>query len=119
MRVIGAMQLNITMTAAAAELTDMATGFSEVGDIVATASSRTAPRRTGALAQSMGHETGGKNTAVITSPLIYAGPIHWGRPSHNIRADPFVTDAAGATEDKQVGALERDAQRILNRVRGA
>src|SRR6516165_3508077 len=39
------MQLNITMTAAAAELTDMATGFSEVGDIVATASSRAAPHR--------------------------------------------------------------------------
>ena len=110
--------MNATLSAASYSLDDMP-GFADVGEIVAGASSDAAPVLTGALAGSMtSTREGGKNTATITSPLVYAVPIHWGRPAHNIRANPFVMKAADETEDRQVSALEHDAQRILNKVRG-
>lgn len=49
----------------------------------------------------------------------YAGPIHWGWPSHNIEPQPFIAAAAQDTEPQWLGLYERDVQRTLDRVKGA
>jgi hypothetical protein len=100
----------------------MAGAIKALGDIDATAAAATitsavpstAPRRTGRLAGSF---TSGKGT--ITSPLVYAVPIHWGRPAHNIEANPFVYRAADHAQARWVADLEKSGQRICDDVEGA
>lgn len=49
----------------------------------------------------------------------YAGPIHWGWPSHNIEPQPWVSAAAEDTQSVWLGMYEKDVQQALNRVKGA
>ena len=50
--------------------------------------------------------------------MPYAGPIHWGWPARNIKAQPFVVEAAQATEAEWVAMYEAEVDRILERVEG-
>jgi hypothetical protein len=86
----------------------------EAARIIAARIPATAPRRTGRLAGSF---ISGRDT--ITSPLVYAVPIHWGRPAHNIERDPFVYPAADQSESQWIAAVERSGQKICDGVRGA
>lgn len=97
----------------------MREGFAEAGRIIGAAGTSTAPRRTGRLAGSVRSNPEGPNTSMITSPLVYAVPIHWGRPAHHIEANPFLMRGAERSESLWLGALERDAQRICDQVQGA
>jgi hypothetical protein len=96
----------------------MRPGFDEAGRIIATASARIAPVRTGALRNSVQGESSGRNLALITSPLIYAGPVHWGRPGHNI-ATLFILRGADASSAQWGQAIEHNAQAVCDSVEGA
>jgi hypothetical protein len=120
-KITGGARLAATLDAAAKDIADMPAGYARAGEIVSAAGASGAPRRSGRLASSVGtvRGEGGKATATITSPLVYAVPIHWGRPAHNIEANPFLMRAADRSEAQWLGALEAEAQRICNSVEGA
>jgi hypothetical protein len=105
-------RLVATMDRAAKALPEMDT--TEAARVIAARIPATAPRRTGRLAGSF---ISGRDT--ITSPLVYAVPIHWGRPAHNIQRDPFVYSAADASESQWTTALETAGQKICDGVHGA
>jgi hypothetical protein len=116
---VGSPRLISTLARAEKDIADMSKGFAEAGKIAAQAGVSAAPRLTGALARSITSEPGDRNTAVLTSPLVYAIPIHWGRPAHNIAPNPFLMRGAELSESRWLNALEQDAQRICNQVQGA
>jgi hypothetical protein len=113
----GEAQLARTMARATAQLDHLPS--EPAARIVTAAAQRAAPRRTGRLAASLRAAAGLDGAGTITSPLVYAVPIHWGRPAHNIQADPFIVRAAAATEPEWVRALEPAAQKVCDGVSGA
>jgi len=116
-RVVGESRLVSTLARAEKALAQMdTTGAAEV---IAGAAGTTAPRgRTGRLAGSFGASLqDGRGT--IASDVVYAVPIHWGRPAHNIRRNPFVYPAVQHSEPSWVRALEESGQRICDEVEGA
>ena len=50
--------------------------------------------------------------------MPYAGAIHWGWPARNIVGQPFLTDAAKATEPIWVAQYLADIQKIVDKVKG-
>jgi hypothetical protein len=111
-KVVGEDRLASTMDRAAKQLSDIDT--TEAAAAIANRIPATAPRRSGRLAGSF---TSGRGT--ITSPLVYAVPIHWGRPAHNIEANPFVYRARDEAESQYLAALEKSGQKICDEVQGA
>ena len=117
-RIQGAARLASTLDTAAAKMGDLP-GIADAAGIITSAGRAGAPRLTGRLAGSLASSRSGKNAAQMTSPLVYAVPIHWGRPAHDIAANPFLVRAAEQTETQWVGAVEKSAQDVLDRVQGA
>lgn len=88
--------------------------------LVASAASSRAPRRTGRLASSV-RGNRAANRAVVSAgsaALPYAGPIHYGWPARSIEPQPFVIDAAQATEPAWLPLYAADVDRALDVVRG-
>ena len=56
--------------------------------------------------------------SVGRASVPYAGAIHWGWPARNIRAQPFLTNAAASTEPTWVAQYLADIQKIVDQVRG-
>lgn len=56
--------------------------------------------------------------AGFAARVPYAGPIHWGWPARNIRAQPFAAEAAKATEPQWTKAYERKVRQTINSVKG-
>ena len=119
LNVRGAAELIGTLAIAAAAVADLEAGFSAAAQIIEHAQAAGAPRRTGRLAGAMSMRYTNRNEATLTNPLVYAVPIHWGRPAHNIEANPYVVRAADRTEHMWNKAIEDDAQRQLDKVHGA
>ena len=113
-KVEGLANLKRSMRAAGVDLADLKQATSEVARIVQAA----APHRTGNLAGSI-TANNAMNRAVVGSRLVYAGPIHWGWESRNIAANPFVTEAAKATEDIWLAVWLTAVDQILADVKGA
>jgi mannose/cellobiose epimerase-like protein (N-acyl-D-glucosamine 2-epimerase family) len=118
LKVQGSARLKSTLEKAARDIADMSDGFAEAGRIIDAAGTSGAPRRTGRLASSVRSDRAGRNSSMLTAPVVYAVPIHWGRPAHSIEANPFLMRAADRTEAQWLAALERDAQRICDQVEG-
>lgn len=87
---------------------------------VAAAASARAPRRSGALAGSLrGNAAAGRATVSAGGArLPYAGPIHYGWPAHKIEPQPFIIDAAQATEPVWLPMYAADVDKALDVVRG-
>lgn len=49
----------------------------------------------------------------------YAGVIHYGWPKRNIRPQPFISNAAEATEPTWTKEYERKVREVINSVHGA
>lgn len=117
-RVLGEARLSSTLDGAAKKVGDLP-GFAKAAGVISSASSSGAPRRTGRLASSLTSRRSGPNVSEMTSPLVYAIPIHWGSPAHNIAANPFYVRAAEQTESQWAKAVEKSAQDVLDGVQGA
>ena len=115
--VLGSAEFNATMSVAQMQMADLP-GFADAGQELAHAGRNEAPRLTGRLAGSLMVTKEDRGSATVTSPLVYAVPIHWGRPAHNIEANPFLMRAADREQSRIEHALEHSAQSVLNRVRG-
>lgn len=120
-RLVGAARLRATLRAAGADLGDLKTANAAAAATVAAAAGVRAPRRSGALASSVrGNRAVGKAVVMAgRGSVAYAGPIHWGWAARGIEPNPFVIDAAEATEPVWTAAYAVDVQRAVNNVRGA
>lgn len=121
LQVEGGRELRASLKAAGADLGDLKAAHRAASTLVSAAAAGRAPRRTGTLAASL------RPGATQTSALIrgggarvpYGGPIHWGWPGHNIAPNPFISEAAQATEPTWVEAYRRDVAHIVDSVKGA
>jgi hypothetical protein len=116
----GGKRLEATLADAAKRIAEMPDGFALAARELANLAGGAAPRRTGRLASSVrpGPRTGG-GTSMVTSPLVYAVPVHWGRPAHSIEANPFIFRVADREQARWLKPLEDAAQRICDGVQGA
>lgn len=121
-QVVGAKQLRRTMKRAGEDLTQMNRANAAVSGFVAARAQGTAPRgETGKLAASV------RGSAARTSATVraggarvpYAGPIHWGWPARNIRAQPWISEAATSTESTWIAIYTDAIDLIIGKVRGA
>jgi hypothetical protein len=115
----GIERFEATIARAAHDIGALHDGFDEAGRIVADAASSSAPVLTGALAASIESMFTGPMGTDISSGLEYAGPVHWGVPSRNIEARPFILEGARESEAQWTEALEHDAQKVCDSVKGA
>lgn len=119
-RVRGAAQLRRTLRRAAGDLDEVKAAHRRAAAYVAGVASARAPRRSGRLAGGVRGNNAARRATVSAGGygVVYAGPIHWGWPARNIAAQPFISDAAVATEPTWVGMYLDDVNRILSKVKG-
>lgn len=119
-RILGVDALVRSLKTAADTIDELKDAHKRAGDIVADEAELRAPRRTGALAGSIKAARQAKRARVQAgrAAVPYAGPIHWGWPARNIEAQPFLTDAATATESQWFAAYLEDVQAALDKVKG-
>lgn len=115
----GADTLDRTMHDAADELGDLHMALGKGGDVVVAAARQRAPHRTGALAASIRVQSVDATGVRMGSTAPYAGVIHWGWPARAIRAQPFLSDAAQATERQWVEFVEQSVLDAVDGVKGA
>lgn len=116
-RVDGAARLQRTMRDAGRRLTRLRPAHRTAAQTISTAAARNAPRRTGRLAGSL-TPTAGDDLATVASNQPSAGVIHWGWPGHNITANPFLTQAAEATEPRWFGVYVDVLGQALHDIKG-
>jgi hypothetical protein len=120
-RVEGLDRLVRTLNKAQVDLSDLKDAHAAVGRIVAADAQARAPRRTGRLAGSIRASRQARRAQVVAggAKVLYAPAIHWGWPSRGIAANPFLSDAAQATESQWVPLYRQDVQAALDKVKGA
>lgn len=78
--------------------------------------------RLGATVRSSGTKTAGivraGNNRKTQSGVPYAGPIHWGWPARNIKANPFLSYSAQATEPTWIKLYEKYLDSTLDKIKG-
>lgn len=99
---------------AAVELDDLdSTAGPSAAASVLVAAQWGAPRRTGLLASS-GYVDEGDPVAVVFGAR-YAPPVHYGVPSRNMAAQPFLTEAARRHETTVETIYAREVDKIARR----
>ena len=116
--ITGVEQVSSTLRKAGVSLADMTKANQDAANIVAMLARSTAPRVTGALANAT-LAYASKEGAGIRNVLPYFGPIHYGWPSRNIVAQPYVDEAVAATESQWLAVYEHAAQSACDQVKGA
>lgn len=120
-RIEGLDTLVRTLNRAGVDITELKDAHKRAGEIVATEAESRAPRVSGKLAGSIRSARQAKRARVQAgrASVPYAGPIHWGWPRRNIEPNPFLSDAAQATESRWRDAYVHDVQAALDKVKGA
>lgn len=117
----GAATLRRTLKAAGDDLADLKDANTRAAKVVEEGTLGLVPVESGWLASTI-RSTGTAAAGVVrvgTKAVPYAGPIHWGWPARNIKANPFAADAAKLTEPTW-GAIYEDAvNRAIDRIKGA
>jgi hypothetical protein len=101
-------------------LQDLKDAHAEVAQLVVRAAAPNAPRRTGALGNST-RGSGQAGAAVVRAgkaSVPYAGPIHWGWDKRNIKAQPWLYEAAVDSQDQWTGLYLRSLQKIIDSIEG-
>jgi hypothetical protein len=116
----GAARLRRTLRAAGSDLEDLKAAHRSASQIVADAAADAAPVRSGLLRDTV-RASGTKTAGIVRAGFArvpYAGPIHWGWPARGIRANPFISDAARATEGRWLGEYQSHVDALLADIRG-
>lgn len=117
----GADQLRRTMRKAGADMTQLRDTHRRVADTVAGRAKGMAPvGPTGRLAAST-RAGATQRAAVIRAgrkAVPYAGPIHWGWPRRGIRAQPWLQEAAKASEADWVDTYTKEIMSLVDEVEG-
>jgi hypothetical protein len=120
-QVRGAKKMRKELKAAGLDLKDLREPHASASRTVALAARPDTPRLTGRLAstvRSSGTRTAGIIRAGNSVAVPYAGPIHWGWPARNIKAQPWIYDAAERTQPQWLKDFEAEMNDALGRVRG-
>jgi hypothetical protein len=116
----GAREMRKTLKAAGDDLADLKVAHAAAAQTVATTARPTTPFRTGALAASM--RPGATKTAAIIraggARVPYANVIHWGWKAHKIAPQPWIVDAAIASQAQWEAQYEDAVSTVLQRIRG-
>lgn len=117
---VGARQLRRTLKQAGSDLSELKDVHAKVGAIVVGAGRTGAPRRSGSLAGSVRASRAAASATIRagSARAPYAGPIHWGWPNRGIRAQPWLSEAATATEPAWTAVYEQAVDQILAEVKG-
>lgn len=119
-QVEGGRQLRRTLRQAGDDLQDLKAAHLDAAQVVLSASAALAPSRTGRLKQTL-RAAGTKTQGIVRAgkkAVPYAGPIHWGWPKRNIRANPFIATGAKNSEGQWVRKYENHVENILNKIEG-
>lgn len=113
----GVAQLQRTMKKAGEDISDLDQAHQQASALVASVAVSTAPRRTGKLASTI-RPARSKRRAEVQVKSVYAAPIHWGWPARHIEAQPWVSQAAQATEPQWIKIYEEAVQKAVDQVAG-
>lgn len=120
LKVDGAKQLRKSMKTAGADMQQMKDAHRKVAQTVTTRARGQVPVRTGRLQRTV--RAGATQRAAIiragTKAVPYAPPIHWGWPKRNIRAQPWMYEAAVATEPTWTTQYQDAVEDILGTIEG-
>lgn len=124
-KIDGARQLRRTLKDAGDDLNDLKEVNRAAAAIAANRAKTWAPKVSGRLAgtvRSSGTKTAGivraGNNRKTASGVPYANPIHWGWPARNIKANPFLSYSAQATEPRWLRLYENYIDKTLSKIRG-
>lgn len=108
----GVSRLVDTLDAAAGQLAELP-ALDEVGGLVAGVAKADAPRRTGALADTVDYQVEGGIVHITAGGggVDYAGAVH--------KRNPFIARAMQQQEAEILQQLTEDAERVLSQVHGA
>lgn len=116
----GARRLRTTLKKAGYDLADFKKVNRTAAATVAAHAKSTSPYKTGALQSTI------RPAATLRAGIVragfkrvpYAGPIHWGWPSRNIKAQPWLTTTAKATEPVWVPQYELHMRLVVSQIKG-
>lgn len=119
-RVAGGRELRRTLRKAGLDMKQLTAVNRRAAETVVRAALPATPRRSGALAQSV--RAGATQRAGIVragrKAMPYAGPIHWGWPARGIEPQPWLQNAAQATEPVWFQQYENEIKNLLRSVKG-
>lgn len=122
----GGRNLRRTLREAGSDLTELKDANAQAAGIVAGRAQSWAPVSSGRLAatvRSSGTKTAGivraGNNRKSASGVPYAGPIHWGWKARNIRANPFMSYSAQATEPTWLKLYDSLVNKALSKIKGS
>lgn len=125
LKIEGGRQLRRTLRQAGSDLTDLKAANAQAASIVSNRAKSWAPTRSGRL-QSSVRSSGTKTAGIVRagnnrkskSGVPYAAPIHWGWKARNIRANPFLSYSAQATESTWIRLYEQLVNKALSKIKG-
>lgn len=120
-RVDGGRQFRSTVKRAVGDLGDLKATHKEAADLVAREAKPDAPTGKTLKLQGSVRAAGTASAAIIRAGgarVRYAGVQHFGWPARNIKAQPFITEAAQRTEPQWADIYADGVQTILNRIKG-
>lgn len=119
-RIEGLPKLRRELREAGESLEDLKGTHRQISGLVASRGKSAGPRKSGALLASVRPSAATSAIRVMAgrAAVPYAGPIHWGWPSRNIGAQPWIRQAATATQSQWLGMYEQGIERELGKVRG-
>lgn len=124
-KIEGMRQLRHSLRQAGDDLQDLKATNAQASSIVASRAKGWAPNRSGRLAASVrssGTKTAGivraGNNRKTASGVPYAGPIHWGWKKRNIKANPFLSYSAQATEPTWIKLYTDYLDKTINKIKG-
>jgi len=116
-KLAGADKMQGELVRAEKHLANLQPAYSDSAATVANASRSRAPRESGRLAASVKPRADAR-AGYAESNLPYSGVIHWGWRGHNIEPQPWLSEAAQASEPQWIRNFERLMDESLAMVRG-
>lgn len=119
-KIDGARRLRATLKKAGYDISEFKEVNRTAAATVAAFSKSTAPVKTGALRATI-RPAGTARAGIVRAgfkKVPYAGPIHWGWPKRNIKAQPWLADTAKATEPVWVPQYELHMKLAINQIKG-
>lgn len=116
----GAAQLRRTLKEAGEDLSDLKESNRKAAAIVEEGTVGLVPVDSGQLASTI-RSTGTVSAGVVrvgNASVPYAGPIHWGWPKRNIKANTFAADAATLTRPKWEAIYVDAVEKAIARIKG-
>lgn len=121
----GGRNLRRTLREAGSDLTELKAANAQAASIVTGRAQSWAPVVSGRLAatvRSSGTKTAGivraGNNRKSASGVPYAAPIHWGWKARNIKANPFLSYSAQATEPTWLKLYDSLVNKALSKIKG-